>query len=128
MQFNEAWGHHGQVRHHGRLAKEHVQSLHQVNDRGVLAVIAKSREGLRGVGPFPSVCEGVKLRFTGLAGSLFKEHVIVLVGIEGGIEVNQVNAGVGKRLCISKPFQVVAKKQLIHGRIKADLARSSLQP
>ena len=57
----------------------------------------KSSVGLRGVGPIPGVGEGVKLGLAGLAGSLAEKDVVIGVGIEGRLEINEVNAGLGKK-------------------------------
>ena len=58
-----------------------------------------------------------KLRLAGLAGGLAEEDVVIRIGIERRIEINQVNAGVRKNPGIAQPFQVVAEKQAVHARV-----------
>ena len=56
----------------------------------------------------------VELRLAGLAGSFAEQDVVVRVGIERRVEINEVNAGVGKFLRVAQPTQIVAKEKPVH--------------
>ena len=45
---------------------------------------------------------------TGLAGGFLEEDVVVGVGVEGRVEINEVNAGVGEDVLVAQPTQIVA--------------------
>jgi len=72
-------------------------------------VVHKLGVGLRGVRPVPGVGEGVELRLAGLAGRLAEQDVVIRIGIERRIEINEVNAGVGKNLRIAQPLEIVTE-------------------
>ena len=60
-QFDEAWGHHGQVGEHVGLAEHGVEALHGVGDAAV-GGLDGFVEGLGGGGvPAPGVLEGLDL-------------------------------------------------------------------
>ena len=63
--------------------------------------------------PFPGVGEGVELGLAGFARGLLEQDVVVGVGIERRVEINEVNARVGEDLRVPQPFQVVAEQQAI---------------
>ena len=67
-----------------------------------------------GVGPAPGIGEGVELRLAYLPARLAKEHIVIGVRIKRRIEINQIDARVGKFFPIRKPFQIVAEIQPIH--------------
>lgn len=50
--------------------------------------------GLGRIGPAPGVGEGVEFRLAGCPRRFAEQDVVVGVGIKGGIEVNEVDAGV----------------------------------
>ena len=114
MQFHQTRGHHRQIRHHGGGSEKAVEGLHHVHDGGVRAIVHKLGVGLRGVRPIPGVGEGVKLRLAGFPGSLAEKDVVIGVGIEGRVEINEVNAGVGKFLRVAQPTEIVAKEKPVH--------------
>jgi hypothetical protein len=60
--------------------------------------------GLGGIGPAPGIGECVELRLTYLTAGLAKENVVIGIRIKGRIEINQIDAGVGKFFPIRKPF------------------------
>ena len=70
--------------------------------------------GLRGVRPIPSVREGVKLRLARLAGSLAEQDIVIRTGIERRVEINEINAGVGKHLRVAQPLEIVTEKEVVH--------------
>jgi hypothetical protein len=50
-----------------------------------------------------------------LAGLLAEQDVVIGVGIERRVEVNEVNAGVGEFLGVAQPAEIVAKEKAVHG-------------
>jgi hypothetical protein len=64
----------------------------------------------------PGVREGVELRLARLAGSLAEQDVVIRIGIERRVEINKVNAGVGKNLRVAQPLEIVTKKEPVHGK------------
>ena len=114
MQFDQTRRHHRQIRHHRRGPQKAVQGLHHVHNGGVRTCVNKIVKGLGGVGPIPGVGEGVKLRLARLAGGLAEQHIVIRVGIERRVEINQINAGVGKNLPFAQPIQIVAEKEAVH--------------
>ncbi len=116
MQFDQARSHHGQIRHHGGISEKIMERIHHFHDGGVWAIVHKLGVGLRGVGPIPGVGEGVELRLAGFTGSLAEEDVVIGIGVERRVEVNEVNAGVRKKLRVAQPVEIVAKQQTVHGR------------
>ncbi len=62
----------------------------------------------------PCILERLDLRFAFVSIRRFEKNGENAIGIEWRVEINQVNAGIGKRLAVSKPIQIVAKKQFVH--------------
>ena len=58
--------------------------------------------------------EDVELRLAGFAGRFAEQDVLIRVGIERRVEINAVNAGVGKFLRVAQPTQIVAKEKPVH--------------
>ena len=80
---------------------------------------------LEGVRPIPGVRESVELRRAGFAGSLAEQDIVIRVGIKRRafaatewlrprrrVEINQVNALVGKFLGVAQPLEIVAEKEV----------------
>lgn len=124
MQFHQARCHHRQIRHHRGIFQEGMQRLHHFHDGDVRAVVHKLGVGLRGVRPVPGVREGVELRLSRLAGSFAEQDVVIRIGIERRVEINQINARVGKKFRIPQPLEIVAKKKFIHDKLTLVLARA----
>ena len=102
VEFDEARGHHGEVGHHRGGFEELLQRLDQFNDAGIRASVHELPVGLIHLArPFPCIGEGVELRLTGLAGGFLEEDVVVGVGVEGRVEINEVNAGVGENFRVA---------------------------
>ena len=59
---------------------------------------------VRGIGPAPRIGEGVELRLAYLPARLAKEDVVIGVRIKWRIEIDEIDAGVGKFFPIRKPF------------------------
>jgi len=55
-----------------------------------------------------------KLRLAGLAGGLAEEDVVIRIGIERRVEIDEVNAGVGKNLRIAQPLEIVIEQEAVH--------------
>ena len=66
------------------------------------------------VGPAPSIGEGVELRLAYLPAWLAKENVVIGVRVKRRIQIDEIDADIGKLLPIRKPFEVVAEIQPIH--------------
>jgi hypothetical protein len=62
---------------------------------------------LRRVRPVPRVGEGVELRLARFA----KEDVVIGVGVERRGEIKEIDAGVGKKLGVAQPREVVAEQE-----------------
>jgi hypothetical protein len=56
-----------------------------------------------------------KLCLAGLAGGFAEEDVVIGVGVERGIEVFEVNGGVGESPGVTQPTEIVAKEEPVHG-------------
>jgi TolB-like protein/Tfp pilus assembly protein PilF/class 3 adenylate cyclase len=100
------------------MFQEAVQRLHQLDDGEVGAVVDELVVGVGGISPAPGVGERVKLRLANLPARLAKEDVVISVRIKRRIEIDQIDARVGKFFPVRKPFQVVTKIQTIHERGK----------
>jgi hypothetical protein len=48
------------------------------------------------------------------AGRFAEQDVVIRVGIERRVEINEVNAGVGKFLWVAQPLEIVAEKEAVH--------------
>jgi hypothetical protein len=74
----------------------------------------------------PRVGERVKLRLVSLLARLAENDVVVAVRVKRRIEIDKIDARVGKFLPIGKPCQIVAKIQTIQlGKTSRDLTPSS---
>jgi len=92
---------------HCIAAKRARQRLHQV---GELARAAGDDFLVYGLGfhaPLPCVLKGCDLRGGFFAALFLEKDVVVGVGIEGWVKVNQVDTGV--RDVVAKNFKVIAK-------------------
>ena len=83
--------------------------------------------GVGGAGSAPRVGESVKLRLAYLPARFAKQDVVIRVPIKRRIEINQIDARVGKFLSIRKPFQIVAEIQAVHS-VEMFIARSAVAP
>ena len=118
MEFDEAGGHHHEVSHHGVAADELAEGgdhfLDRGGDGGVLDDV--NLEGVLGLlGPFPGVGEGFDLGGGFLAGALAEEDVVGGVGVEGRVEVDQVDGGVGD--VVAQDGEVVAVEEGVRNSI-----------
>ena len=81
-----------------------MERFHQLDDRDIRAGIDELVIGVGGIGPAPSIGEGVELRLAYLPARLAKEDVVIGVRIKWRIEIDEIDAGVGKFFPIRKPF------------------------
>jgi hypothetical protein len=56
----------------------------------------------------------MELRLAGFAGSFAEQDIVIRVGIERRVEINEVNAGVGKKFLVAQPLEIVAEQEGIH--------------
>src|SRR2546429_10010452 len=91
------------------MFQEAVERFHQLDHSDVRTIIDKLVIGVGGIGPAPGVGEGVELRLTYLSGRFTKQNVVIGVGIKRRIEIDKIDARVGKFLSIRKAFQIVHK-------------------
>ena len=95
VEFGEALGHHREVGHHVVLAEEVSHGLEQFAEL-VGSLGDDFLVGALGLeGPVPGVVEGGDLGGGFLAGAFFEEDVVGGVGVEGRVEVDQVDGLVG---------------------------------
>ena len=76
--------------------------------------IQRTITGLGGIGPAPGIGEGVELRLAYLPARLAKEDVVIGVRIKRRVEIDQIDARVGKFFPIRKPFEIVAEIKAVH--------------
>ena len=79
--------------------------------------------GIGGIGPAPRIGERVELRLTHLPARLAKQNVVIGVRIKRRIEIDEIDARVGKFLLIREPLQVIAKIQTVHSRTHREIPR-----
>src|ERR1700730_9638626 len=95
------------------MLQKSVSRFHQLDDCNIRAVVDELVICVGGIGPAPRVREGVKLRLAYLSARLAKEDVVIGVRIKRWIEIDEIDARVGKFAAIRKPFQIVAKIEAV---------------
>src|SRR5438445_8218066 len=96
------------------MLEEGVERFHQLDNCDVRTIVDELVIGIGGVGPAPSVSEGVELRLADLPGWLAKEYVVIGVGVKRRIEKDKIDARVRKFFPIRKPFEIVAEIKAVH--------------
>ena len=91
------------------MFEEAMQRFHQLDDRDVWAIVDELMIRFGGIGPAPRVGEGVKLRLAHLPSRLSKQDVVIRIRIKRRIEIDKVDARVGKLFPIRKPLQIIAE-------------------
>ena len=86
------------------MFQEAVERFHQLDDRDIRASVDELMICVGGVGPAPRVSKGVKLRLTHLSARLAKEDVVIRVRIKRRVEIDKIDARVGKFFPIGKLF------------------------
>ena len=109
VQFHQPGGHHHQIGHHLVRADEAAQRLDHLGhvQRRVLDQIMVGLLG--GAVPVPGVLECGDLGLALLAALLLEQHVIRPVAVEGRVEVDQIDRGIGHIFAQNR--QVVAVEQ-----------------
>jgi hypothetical protein len=98
VKFHQPWGHHHQVGGHGVAADELAQgSYHFLYLQGRRRVLddVEFIGTLGFLGPLPCVGEGLYLGGGIFAGLFAEQDVVGCVGVEGRIQINEVNGLVG---------------------------------
>ena len=95
MHFQQAIGHHREIRHHVVLAEEGAQRFHHLRDFGVVAFHQLAEFILRLPAPVPRILEGGDLRVGFVALRRFEQQVVIALGIERRIEIDQIHRFVG---------------------------------
>ena len=96
------------------MLEEALECFHQLDDSDVRAVVDELVICVGSVGPAPSVGESVELRLAYLPGRLAKEDVVIGVRVKRRIEINKIDARIGKLFPVGKPFQIVAEIEAVH--------------
>jgi hypothetical protein len=109
-EFDQARSHHRQISHHVAAAEEGAEGAHRIRD--ATAHFDDLFVGPLGVDvPFPRVFEGVNLRAGLRAILLGEEDVVILAGIEGRNEIDEVHRS-GPDVAL-QDFKVVPVIELI---------------
>ena len=111
VEFYHALGHHGQVGHHVVIAGEGTHGLEEVGELAGGVGYNILIGALRFKTPAPGVLEGGNLGGGLLACLFLEEDVVVGVGVEGRVEIDEVNAGVGD--VVAQDVEVVAEVELV---------------
>ena len=134
MQFEQAISHHREIGHHVVLAQKATQGLHHLRHVGVRLVQEFVKFALGLLVPMPGVLEGFNLRLAVIGSSgresaltrfflertdvrchgRFEEQIVVALGIERRVEINEVNGFVRKML--AEDLEIVAVIELVHWR------------
>jgi hypothetical protein len=92
MEFQQANGHHGEVRHHVVLFQERAHGSQHLRRIAVSGMHHLVESKLGFIAPMPSVLEGFNLGARFLAGGATKQNVVRGLTVEWRIEVNQIHA------------------------------------
>jgi hypothetical protein len=104
MKLDEAGSHHREIGHHRRMFQEAVERFHQLDYSDVPAGVDELMICVGSVGPAPSIGESMELRLAYLPARLAEENIVICVRVKRRIEVDKINACVGKFFPIRKPF------------------------
>ena len=107
--------------HHVAAAEEVVHPLERLGDAVVpgaehLGVLLRGLQA-----PLPRVLERRDLRLGLLAALFGEQHVIVGVGVEGRVEVDQVNSGIGQ--VATQDVEVVAVIEDVRGEVGSSVRK-----
>ena len=117
VELDEAGGHHDQVGGH-LVAAEEARPVKIPDERGNQvdkAFVGAGHEvGVEVFGaaaPVPAVLEGGDLGVAVAAGFVAEEDVVAAVGVEGRVEVDEVDGGVGEVVGVAQDGEVVAVEE-----------------
>src|ERR1035441_7390261 len=126
MQFQEANGHHGQVRHHVILFQERPHGTKHFRRVRVLPCHYAIEGQFRFVSPVPRIIEGFDLCPRFFTSSAPKKNVVVRLTVERGIKVNEVHTLIVCRAAQDR--QVVAVIEPVHETASVPEFRTANQP
>ena len=90
MKLHRPWGHHGEIGHHVGAAEECAEGAQGIGDAA--ALLDDLLVGALGVDvPLPCVLEGVNLGAGLRAVFLGEEDIVVLAGVEGRVEIDEID-------------------------------------
>ena len=113
-EFDEARGHHGEVGEHVCAAEEGSEGAHGFGDAATgLNDLLVGERGL--LVPLPCVLEGGDLGGGARAVLLGEEDVVVLAGVEGRVEVDEIDRLIGD--VVAEDGEVVAVEELVEDGI-----------
>src|SRR5436309_2497065 len=94
MQFDEAWGHHGQIRQHVALANHHAKGLQRTSNSttSLDGFLVRARSRLI---PAPRVPKCLYLGSRTASVLLCEKHVVRGVRVERRVQINEVYGLVG---------------------------------
>ena len=114
MELEQAVGHHGEVGHHVVLAEETAELLHHLGDGGVGRVHQFVELALGLFAQMPRVFKGRDLRLALVPLGRFEQEIVVALGIERRVEVDEVNGFVLD--VFLEDVEIVAEEELIHAK------------
>ena len=114
VEFEQAVGHHGEVGHHVVLAEKGAERLNHLRQSGVRAVDDLVVFALGLLVPMPGVLKRLDLRLAVLSLGRFEEEIVVALGVERRVEVDEVHGLV--REVFAEHSEVVAVVKGIHAR------------
>ena len=114
MQLEQTVGHHREIGHHVVLAQKAAQGFHHFRHVGVRLMEEFVKFTLGLLVPMPGVLEGFNLRLAVVAARRFEEQIVVALGIERRVEIDEVNGFV--RNVLAEDLEIVAVIELVHWR------------
>jgi hypothetical protein len=114
MELEQTVRHHREIGHHVVLAQKAAQSLHHFRHVGVGLVQEFVKFALGLLVSMPGVLEGFNLRLAVVAARRFEEQIVIALGIERRVEINEVNGFI--RNVLAEDLEIVAVIELIHPR------------
>ena len=114
MKLEQAVGHHGEIGHHVVLAQETAERLHHLGDGGVGRVNQFVELALGLFAQMPRVFKGRDLRLALVPLGRFEQEIVVALGIERRVEVDEVNGFVLD--VFLEDVEIVAEEELIHAK------------
>ena len=114
--WSRRFGHHGEVGHHVVLAEETAERLHHLGNVGVGRVHQFVELALGLFAPMARVFKGRDLRLALVPLGRLEQEIVVALGIERRVEIDQIHAVIWKRGAVAQHVEVVAKVKPVHQR------------